>query len=83
MEHAKTRKFCSKTGCQVPQHGMARKFSNQESAGDLQTLDILLFALVHMLLRHTGANVFPSCNIWVPKQHKLVAIAIKLIPNIN
>jgi hypothetical protein len=59
MEHRKTRKFCSKSGCQVSHYGLAPKFSNQAYAGDLQTLDILLFALVRMLLRHTGAKVFP------------------------
>jgi hypothetical protein len=83
MEHAKTRKFCSKTGCQVLHYGLAPKFLNQESPGDLQTLDILLFVLVRMLLRHTGDKVFPFCNIRVPKQHMLVTIVIKLIPNIN
>jgi len=46
-------------------------------------LDILLFALVHMLLCHTGAKVFPFCNIRVPKQYMLVAIAVKLITNIK
>jgi hypothetical protein len=83
MEHTKTRKFCSKTGCQVSHYRLAPKFSNQGSAGDLQPLEILLFALVHMLLCHTGAKVFPFSNIRVPKQHMLVAIAVKLIHTIN
>ena len=54
MGHAKTRKFCPKTGCQVSHYGLAPKFSKKKkgSVGDLQTLDILLFALVHMLLCH-------------------------------
>ena len=42
MEHAKDRKFCSKTGCQVSHYGLAPKFSNQEPAGDLQILEILI-----------------------------------------
>ena len=83
MKHTKTRKFCSKPGCQVSHYGLAPKFSNQGSAGDLQPLEILLFALVHRLLCHTGAKIFPFCYIGVPKQHMLVAIAVKLMPNIN